>query len=103
MRLVSSFVSSCSDSVVSATDVSSAVNVAHAAGNFGSVTVRVSCAETDVAITMAGISADRQLVIVRIVNCLEGKRSFVAAASLDDRQGRCVLRRVMVLQTKASS
>ena len=39
---VSSFVSSCSASVVSATGVSSAVSVAHAAGNFGSMTVRVS-------------------------------------------------------------
>ena len=44
MRLVSSFLSSGSASVVSATGASSAVSVAHAAGNFGSVTVRVSCA-----------------------------------------------------------
>ena len=44
MRRVSSFVSSLSASVVSATGESSAVSTAHDAGRFGSTTFRVSCA-----------------------------------------------------------
>src|ERR1051325_1421756 len=53
MRLVSSLRSSPSASVVSATGVSSAVNVAQLGGSVGSVTVRVSCAPAAAATEIA--------------------------------------------------
>ena len=73
------FVRPCSASVVSATGVSSAVSTVHAAGRFGSVTLRASCAPSAGATSRTSDKTPRRLQALLPSAC--SKRMFQAPLS----------------------